>query len=199
MANKPTTRPRRTPPVTPPGFRPTTNGLAIRSPDFPATEKIATGVLVNRARGKRDGYLHRLPIWIEGVSTGYSLSGDYGQTAGSRTFYPHNFSQAPISITGTVANQYEYDKIVHFVRQHHHDALDSWVLSPDVGNDEGTQAVEFMMASYYVLVGKTRTGEAIYKEVFGGIPGNSNLGSNGVHVAGYITSMDAGHQRFQFA
>ena len=199
MASKPTTRPRHTPPVTPPGFRPTTNGLAIRSPNFPATEQIATGVLMNRARSKRDGYLYRLPLFIEGITTGYALSGDYGQAAGSRTFYPHNFSQAPVVISGTVANQYEYDKIVHFVRQHHHDALDSWVLSPDVGNDDGTQAIEFIMTGYYIKVGKTRTGETIYREIFGGIPGNSNFGSSGVHLAGYITSMDAGHERFQFA
>src|SRR4051812_37231640 len=79
--------------VNAPGFRPTGLGWAITIPDFKAVDSIATGVLVNRGLSPKDGYLSKMPLFIEGVQTGWSIAGDYGQTASSRTFYPRNFSQ----------------------------------------------------------------------------------------------------------
>ena len=194
-------RPRSVPRVTPPGFRATGLGLGAKLPDFPATEALATGVMVNQGRAKKDGFLYRLPLFVLGVQTAYSVAGSYGQTSSSRTFYPMNYSQDVLNISLLFANSFEYDKMVDFVRQHHWDALDTFVDDPNNGTHGVTSnAVEFKLFPYYVQAGKNSRGQQVYREIYGGIPGNFNAASsNGTHVAGYILGCAAGVERFQFA
>lgn len=141
-----------------------------------------------------------MPLLVSGVATAYNVAGDYAQTTSSRTFYPKNYSQDPITISLLFANSLEYDKMVHFVRQHHWDALDTFVDDPNNGT-HGTQSqpVEFRLFPYYVSAGRNRRGEPVWREIYGGIPGNFNAASsNGTHVAGYVLSCTAGIERFQF-
>lgn len=91
-------------------------------PDFPATERNANASLHNRAVFDNNPQ-HKLYLFVDNVSTGWKVAGETTQTHDSRTFYPRNLTQDDVVITGTVANNYEYDKLVRFVEHHQNSIL----------------------------------------------------------------------------
>jgi hypothetical protein len=91
-------------------------------PDFPATERNANASLHNRAVFDNNPQ-HKLYLFVDSVSTGWRVAGETTQTHDSRTFYPRNLTQDDVTISGTVANNYEYDRLVRFVEHHQNSIL----------------------------------------------------------------------------
>lgn len=180
-----------------PSFRATGRGYFNALPNFPANAKNSNLLLHNR--GLNDGARnHKLWIFCTGISTGWTVSGSYGQSAAARTFYPNNLTQDEITYSGVVANQYEYDRIVEFVLQHHKRALDTFDQDADPNSPgQSTAPLEVSLFPYLIDTGKrTKKGEIVYREVYGGLPGSGFNGSGGAKVQGYITTIQAGHDRF---
>lgn len=111
----------------PPAFRATGKGYFNQLPRFPADAKIANGVLVNRATPPSNA-LHTLYLFVDAVETGWQLSGETTQSQTARNFYPRNMAQDELTISGTVANQYEYDRIVEFIQHHHLSQFNSGLI-----------------------------------------------------------------------
>lgn len=180
-----------------PSFRATGRGYFNAIPNFPATAGNANLLLHNRGLGEDDRN-HKLWVFCTGISTGWSISGSYGQSAAARTFYPNNLTQEEIVVSGMVANQYEYDRVVEFVVAHHKRALDTFDHDTDPNTPgQDTAPLEISLFPYMIDTGKrTRKGEIVWREVYGGLPGAGSVGSNGAKVQGYVTAIDAGHERF---
>ena len=180
-----------------PGFRATGRGYFNAIPNAPATQANSNLHLVNSDLPVNN-FNRDIWIYCTGISTGWSVAGDYGQSAAARTFYPKNLSQDEIQIEGVVANQYEYDRLVEFTIQHHRSMLDTF----DHDTDPNTPAqnngpLELRLYPYLIDTGKrTRKGEIVYREVYGGLPGAGVAGTNGVKLQGVISGIDAGHDRF---
>lgn len=160
----------------PPSFRATGKGYFNKLPDFPATAANCNAKFVNLGKQGKDP-LHQIFLFVTGVSTGWTVAGDYGQSAGARTFYPKNLSQSPVTIQGIVANQYEYDRLVEFVIAHQITATD--VRNPK--DTTGTTAVKFYLQPYKVPKGKDVNGNIIYRTIH-----------SAMVVDGYILGMQAG-------
>ena len=180
-----------------PSFRATARGYFNALPNFPAKAGNANLLLHNRGLADTDRN-HKIWIFCTAISTGWTVSGTYGQSASARTFYPNNLTQQEITFSGVVANQYEYDRIVEFVIAHHNRALDTFDRDTDPNTPgQDTAPIELSLFPYIIDTGKrNRKGEIIYREVYGGLPGSGQAGTYGAKVQGYITSIPAGHDRF---
>ena len=164
----------------PPPFRATGRGYYNRIPNLVATNKNSNVSLVNLGKDLNDE--HRvIYLFCTGIQTGWQVAGSYGQSPRARTFYPMNLSQDEFMIEGIVANQYEYDRVVEFVIAHHQTAVD--VRNPR--DSIATSAVMFTSKPYRVEDGRDRNGNINYRTI-----------SSGIRLDGYITGIQAGHQRF---
>lgn len=103
----------------PPPFRPTGQGWFNTVPNFPANELIANGVLVNHGLQPTHKY-YKIYLFVNSTETGWNLTGQTTQAQTSRNFYPRNMTQDDLVVTGAVANQYEYDRLVAFVQSSQH-------------------------------------------------------------------------------
>lgn len=162
-----------------PGFRATGKGYFNALPDFPATAKNANGIFTNLGKEPGDPY-RTMYAFVTSISTGWSVGGSYGQSPVARTFYPTNLTQAPLTINGIVANQYEYDRLVEFTLSHHNQAIDRSHKDTFVG----TKSVDFKLLPFRIP-GQNHQGHTQFHVVH-----------QALHYKGYITQMVAGHQRF---
>lgn len=180
-----------------PGFRATGRGYFNAIPNFPATQGNSNLMLFNKNQPD-NGINQKLWVFCTGISTGWSVAGDYGQSAAARTFYPKNLSQDEITIEGVVANQYEYDRLVEFTLISHRDMLDTFDHDTDPNTPEAApSALEMYLYPYMIDTGqRTKKGEVIWREVYGGLPGAGVAGTYGSKVSGVISGIDAGHDRF---
>lgn len=142
---------------------------------FKLTEHNTPLSLTNTAQvGPNEKVIH-LPITE--ITTGWRLSGETTQSAMHKSFYPRNMGQEPITVKGTMPNQYEYDRLVHFVTVHHQTVLGLGKFYPVT----------------YVL--RKRTDQVD--------PTDSRAGSNRIYAGRkgdvVITGIRAGHQRFVYA
>lgn len=163
-----------------PAFRALGKGYYNKLPNFPATSTTGNGLFRNTGLSKGD---RNYDLWtfVTAVETGWAIAGDSAQTALSRTFYPRNLSQAPITIAGVVANLYEYDRLVEFVSVHQRRACDP--LSTD---NIGSKPLVFSLKPYRVPDGgQNNQGAPTYRFVH-----------QGMLVAGYIQNITAGQQQF---
>lgn len=160
----------------PPPFRATGRGYFNRLPDFPATERIANGLLKNKATAVTHP-LHKIYLFVDAVETGWQLTGKTTQAQTSRNFYPMNMAQDDLVIYGSVANQYEYDRLVEFVLHHHLSQF----------NPSSQQAT-------------TLDGDAAYYacqfQLFRPTSGGTNF-SPPMNYGCVITDISAGHERFK--
>lgn len=163
----------------PPAFRATGRGLANRLPDFPATAANANGSLVNRATPPKNGDLHKLYLFVDAIQTGFALAGETGQAQLGRVFYPRNLSQDELVIEGTVANQYEYDRLVRFVEHHHSTQFSSKLaVSQSLDGNDLYRGVDFK------LFKPVNSHLSVFKPLKFGV---------------VITDMAAGAERYKFA
>lgn len=118
----------------------------------------------------------KIHLWITEFETGWRLTGDVTQSAMHKSFYPRNMGQYPVTLRGVMPNQYEYDRLVHFVTVHHKTALNVSKFYP----------VRFAMARRRdkVMVNGREVENKIYE---------------GKLVDGVITKINAGHKRFVYA
>lgn len=148
-------------------------GYFNRLPDFPADSTNANAVLINKKLVDNQ-QADRHYIFCVGVHTGWTVQGSYGQGANSRYFYPRSLMQDELLIRCAVANQFEYDRLVHFLHTHHIRAL----------NDKKRGIpLEFK------LFGKT------VETAVNGVRALRTL-HDGMHYSGFATSIQAGHDRF---
>src|SRR3954464_6239797 len=163
-----------------PEFIATGAGFHNKAPHFPATSANANGRLHNLGlnEGNRNHVIH---LFVSEISTGWNVQGDHGQSAKARTWYPMHLSQDEVTIKGGCANQYEYDRIVEFVRAHHLRAV-----TPH--NNPHSSAVAFLLHPDRIQTGKDRKGHPVFETLHPGLT-----------IEGYIETVRAGHERFQFA
>lgn len=161
----------------PPAFRATGMGYFNKLPRFPANEKIANGFLKNMAVPASDPN-HKIYLFVDSTETGWQVSGQTTQTQGSRSFYPRNLSQDQLVIQGTVASQYEFDRLAVFVRHSQHSQFSTYAMSVDTTDQHG---------------GYPSTQFALFRPQI-----DSALNTHApLHYGLVVESMEVGHERFK--
>lgn len=163
--------------IKPVPFRATGRGYFNRLPRQAATSTTGNAVLTNPGVGPRHPH-HKLWLYVTQTQTGWSISGDYGQSPYARTFYPQQLQQDDFIITGVVPNQYEYDRITEFVQRHHDSALQA-------DTSPGAFPLDFKLFPYRIPVRRDRRGRIVYRYIH-----------RGVHLELFIQNHEAGHERF---
>lgn len=76
-----------------------------------------------RLLGKANGWLSyggdEVPLWVQEVTTGWSMSGSTAQSSRTRSFFPRNFQQPSFTISCQFPSQREYADVAQFVRRTH--------------------------------------------------------------------------------
>jgi hypothetical protein len=117
-----------------------------------------------------------IALWVYEVEAAFELAGSRAQSAGFRSFYPHNFVQPKLTVRGQTVNNFEYNKLSEFIRETQRKAV------------------------YYDTRGLDAPviGFTIYK---GGV--NTARGTKGSHqqldLDGFIPAFGRGARRFEFA
>jgi hypothetical protein len=164
-----------------PPFRATGRGLMVDKPSFKATEYNANAVLTATIQAPVGAaYLEKFYLFVTRVATGWTLSGEHGQTLSSRAFYPRNLSQTDLVIEGICPSQHEYDKLVEFVQAHHLRIVGMEAAQETFETPNQTNSVNFRMARPGNRANTYRHAPRIDWDVA-------------------ITSVSSGHERFVFA
>lgn len=158
----------------PPNFKAFGRGWYNRLPNIVADESNASGKLT--LQGTK-GAISSVYLFVTDIELGWTVSGDYGQSKGYRTFYPKNLHQTPVQITGVVANQYEYDRLVEFVSKHHRNVI-----------QDATYVCNFKLFPFRILLNPESGKPPIYRWVV-----------RPMNFDGVVMAMDAGHERFKNA
>ncbi len=164
-------------------FSATGLGLNVNKPDFAADASNANGSLTQTGFKAPAGrsWLEKIYLFVDSIESGYNLAGVTGQAHTSRSFYPHSLSQDSLIIKGQMTNQFEYDKLVEFVQNHH----------------------PFILKNTTELITKGDQFDPVQvrKVVFRLFPREGNTYHHLVPVTldVVIERMDAGHERFMFA
>jgi hypothetical protein len=90
-------------------------GYAVNFPDQPSRSYRAdkdhfTIALVNDQNVTRH-------LWAHQISMNFELAGSYAQSASFRAFYPRNFVQPHIQISGQCASQADHASLIEFIRK----------------------------------------------------------------------------------
>lgn len=158
-------------------FSPTGKGLQNKYPDFPATAQNANASITNLATSRSNDDLYKLWLFVDAVETGWSLAGEHGQGQLGRVFYPRNMSQDVFSVEGSCANQYEYDRIVHFVEHHHFSQMRPQGAKAQSLDANNYPSVDFMLFKPPMT--------------------STYNGFDPLYFSVVIQSINAGHERFQ--
>jgi hypothetical protein len=62
-------------------------------------------------------------LWVHEITMNFQISGTYAQSHKHRSWYPRNFVQPTVGITGQMANQESFGDFVLFVRECQHKSL----------------------------------------------------------------------------
>lgn len=184
------------------GFEWVATGVPIEQTQWPPiapTVKNRTAVIWNQALLPGDEW-YAQNLWLTKVSTGWKLSGSYGQSRNNRIFYPRNLSQLPITIEGQMPNQYQYDRLVYFVKTSHQMALNQ-------GKGSEQQALTFALPPAMLGLKGHRNVLDLKKEDGRGYRADAAWDGNKIvrryyreiYVDGYILGIKAGHPRWNFA
>lgn len=163
----------------PPAFRATGRGLQNDSPRFFANSSNANGIFTNLSANPSQYDLYKLYAFVHEVETGWSLSGNYGQGNFAKTFYPQNLQQDDISVIGQCPSQFEYDKLVSFVEHSHRTILSSQLESSKSWIDFKLLPHTDPPIRQPLQAGQTR------RKIH-----------HGMHYGVVITTVEAGHERF---
>jgi hypothetical protein len=64
-----------------------------------------------------DGATQRRHIWVHDIQMNFEAAGSYAQSAAFRAYYPRNFVQPKVGITGQTASQADYASLCEFIRR----------------------------------------------------------------------------------
>lgn len=67
----------------------------------------------------------RVFLWVDNFQAAFNISGTQAQSVTTRSFYPHNLGQLTLTVHGQTPNQYEYGRVVEFIRHSHKKAVAS--------------------------------------------------------------------------
>lgn len=192
-------------------FRPTRKGLGVTTPNQPATSQNANAFLRNNGAAPNDpADIRKIYLWVDAITTGWNLSGDLSQVSGSRSFYPKNLTQTPITITGHVANQYEYDRLVRFVERAHFTSLNggkpfnlNWNGFVDflLYRPSGGHSFDYLPDNLSFGLGSPVSGlqKATPFMSENGQGGGSTITGTTINLGVVIENIKAGHERFIWA
>jgi hypothetical protein len=164
---------------------PIDQGYAVKMPGVDPRNKSANGRMTNQLGEEIDFY-------IEEIETNFAMSGTTAQSRNVRQFMPHNVVQPAIKVKGRAPDNHQYNRLASFVRSSHYHALhygeDTRKTITTSGKKVKTETVRL-----WIKNGQT-------PEVWNG---NGNRKSvKGIHVPwlveGYIKSISAGGERFNF-
>lgn len=154
-------------------------GYAVSSPNASANDKTNWNVQLIKLNKK---YLN---LWVDSAGIDFSLSGNTGQSRYKREFYPHSFNEPTLVMRGRMPNQREYNKLAAFVRESHSEALNvNRNYNEKSGGTKPYPTVTLIMKSNVQQKGQPR---------------NQKGGHMGMKLEGYIKSIAAGNQKFDFA
>lgn len=152
---------------------------------------------VNPRQGNANGRMtnqvgEEIDFYIEEIETNFAMSGTTAQSRNVRQFMPHNVVQPAIKITGTAPDNHQYNRLASFVRSSHYHALHYGEATRETITTSGKK-VKTETVRLWIKNGET-------PEVWNA---NGNRKSvKGVHVPwlveGYIKSIQAGGERFNF-
>lgn len=167
-----------------PEYKATGKGLGVKLPNSPGTAANSNLLLTNLGLGANHP---QRKIWLRcfDVVTQWQLSGNTGQSINGRIFYPHNFSQAPLTFQVAFPNQYERDLCTEFVQVHHKSAL--------AREDTGTATMngvplDIKLFPFQIPAGKNPDGSKRFIVVH-----------RSIHVEGFVQSSPAGADKVDFA
>lgn len=142
-----------------------------------------------------------IDFFIEEIESSFSMTGSTAQSRNVREFMPHNIVQPVIKVTGIAPSNFEYNRMAGFVRASQYFAVnygeDTREVLTTSGKKVRTETVRLWIKNGQAPKvwngSKTKGGE-------GGAEGRH---VKGVHVPwqveGYIKSMRAGGERFNYA
>jgi len=128
-----------------------------------------------------------LKLWIEEAKMDFSMSGSTGQSRYRNQFYPKAFNQPTLIVSGTIPNQYEYNRLASFIRETHFDALNQ--TNRNVGAT--TSSKTYNKKTIKLLIKDAGQGKQPKR--------NQKGGHLAMGFQGYIKNIAAGGTRFQFA
>lgn len=149
--------------------------------------------LAKQANGKMWNQLNQwVYLWIEEIEADFGLSGSYAQSRTKRQFYPHNIIQPSVKVTATFPSQHAANLFSAFVHTSHHYALRGVELRERVipaRNRPGDSSTLVPTVKFLLNGGNSRF--------------NGSKTSKGNHrpwlLEGYIKTVDAGAERFDYA
>lgn len=172
------------------GPRPDT-GYAVNIPNVSANDSENWTARLIKPNNK---YLN---LWIEEASIDFSVSGTFGQSRWKREFFPRSFNQPILKLSGHMPNQKEYNKFAAFVRESHSEALS---INPFTGTN-ATERTTIKTKTYPNApdIPLPTVSLIMKKDVIEGRLRNQKGGRRGMKLEGYIKSIKAGAERFQYA
>ncbi|MEM3008433.1 MAG: hypothetical protein QXU32_01715 [Nitrososphaerales archaeon] len=180
------------PKTPPPSFYATGKGLAVNQPDITLGPQNANASLeiVSAPEIPGASHLRKIYLLVTGVSTNWSISGTYGQSELSRSWYPRNLTQGDFIINGVTINQHHYDLLVEFVQNHHRTLL------------EGVyDRIDSEIGMYVPSVTFTMWSNKYAKSINAMVPSEifDPVDPTRLRIELVISSIQAGHERFRFA
>jgi hypothetical protein len=104
-----------------PEFGGISEGLWATTPDVRPDEN-------GQGRNKSNAYLEnwrgqRIYMWLNEITSNFSMAGSTAQSKRKREFYAHNFVQPAIGLAGQTPNTYQFNRLSEFIRESHLDAM----------------------------------------------------------------------------
>lgn len=92
-------------------------GYFVKSPDVSPDQR---GESSRRSNAYlRDSDDNRVWMWVNDINANFAMSGSTAQSKKLRSYFPHNFAQPSITLSGQTPNQYQYNRLAEFVRKCH--------------------------------------------------------------------------------
>lgn len=85
-------------------------GLPKMDPDDKGRSTRGTNAYLANAKDQR------VYMWVNGINADFGLSGDTAQSRKRRTFFPHNFNQPTVTISGQTPNVFQQNRLMFFIR-----------------------------------------------------------------------------------
>lgn len=141
-----------------------------------------------------------IDFYIEEIESSFQMTGSTAQSRNVRQFMPHNIVQPVIKVTGRAPSNFEYNRLAGFVRAAQYFAVNYGEDTREVLTTSGKK-VKTETVRLWIKNGKT-------PHVWNGQKAAGEDGAQGRHVKGihvpwqvegYIKSMRAGGERFNYA
>jgi len=137
-----------------------------------------------------------MKLWVNEINIDFSLTGVTGQSRYRRQFFPRAFNQPKMTVSGTMPNQKEYNRLASFIRECHFAAVtgNQDLYDNKDGNPDKARKGASVSAQTITLLVKD-SGPKVVKSA----PRHTKGGHLPLKVEGYITNIAAGATKFNFA